>query len=282
MIDLAFMPTTGVGVITKISGKRDAGAETHSVMWDVEMSFDIDSEEDAATVDKVLPGTLAVFNAESEKITLRDGNPYASAMATLSCEGKVVLDNVGITFVANSIKRIKSALVLTTKFRVHRVSAEEFAGMWTALGEEVSLDLESMQANLPFGADKTLSVVASEGDLITTKEGMTGIVSEVVVDSTTEDIKSYSIVDIDGELHDIGKDDVDTALSVRAPDGLSIADVLNQYKMLSSTRSVKPRLEHIITALGESYADGTQETSGVWLIDSDVVARALDLARSAS
>jgi hypothetical protein len=284
MISLMNLPSSDDGLLARCIPRCDSGG---SIVWDMDIAFSIESEEDAELVEPFVAGTVACWicakddggkskvsttgNFDIVRATfLLDGNKLAESHAEIrQC---VVATSAGVA-------------MLTIKMRVHGLMPDSAASLAYALNDTITVELESRQVSLfasepePEPETEAHTLISAEallGCVIDTEDG-TGLA--VSTDGQTIELDCLTgIISVD-----LDPEEMNTGLRVIAPPDSTLEIILEAYKAMSTKMNVDPSWADIVEAIGLLYSEGSISPKKIdgnpcWELSPDVAAKAIEVA----
>lgn len=304
ILDLSANETAAKIKILKVVPKR-SGSDDGKLVCDVEVSCKIDGEDDAAILARFAPGAVALYRAGASARTaaaLKTSTEGAAAGAA-DANNDGTFGDLVIKLPENSRRtrvhakldagefdlgpasirgalRFKStpkASIVVYKLRLDEVEGEEVGALSDMLDMLCDIALKREQKVLDF-PKKTADEIAPEvGQVISGVDD--GAEYSGIVLGFADD-EGISVIEIDdcGTVSIVRAASVSGALTVVCDDGLTLEDVLSDYVSASSEAGTEASWQHLVVALGQHYLAAGQASDGGWVITSDILHAALDVA----
>jgi hypothetical protein len=295
MISLTTMPTEDDGRLVRCNPKTDSGG---AIVWDVEIAFEVSSEEEASLIEDFVPGTFTSYRC----------GKYEGGKGRVSASGNFDIVRALFELDGNQLAEAHSEIrqcvvsvngenaVLLVKMRVHGLLPEPASRLAYALDEVLTVKLESRNVQLftPAFEEKAEptdqepapkeepSVQAEAADLSGCVVDIGGYVGLVV----KEEDGRIELDVLDDKYIEVSRPDVvETRISVLAPDGEDLSDVLQSYIDAADKQEIKANWADIIEAIGVLYAEGGIQAiprgkEFAWTISETVTSRAISIASS--
>ena len=276
VLDLSQLPCESTMRLAKAVPRREGAG----LSWDVELVQEIPDTASAQVVDAYLPGTMAVWNArEASKGTATSSGAFDLMRVAFKTPDGVELANGHGEVRGVSVKVNAAQAVLIVKIRVHGLLQESAMEMVYLLDESVEVSLSSNATNLivtPDAApsrsvDGFLIVHQHEGELVagvvTRQEG-----SEIDVATLDRGIVTLTL-----------SGDPDTAIEVSVDPGVSLRNLLLNYRSDCEEAGVRCSWLDVIQAMGKMYASNeiNPDADCSWQISEAVLSQALTEAADA-
>lgn len=275
MIDLQTLPTSATGRIARCVPRRDAGG---AIVWDVDVAFDIQSEEDAEVVDAFVPGTIKQFRA---------GMHFSSKGSAKVSGGFEVVKVHFFTLLNHSvaeghadIRQCSSnvsgdSAVLVVKFRIHGLLPEPASELAYSLDECLNVRVQS---------HGTRAEVSSEPSFVRSSSWDSMVGKVVVLDDhigrVVEISDSHVMLDtLCGNIESVSRDDlsiptVDFEINSNDED---LEIMIKKFELRCEEVGVEANWSDLIDAIGRLYAKGEIQPTAdcTWTITDEVIDEAL-------
>ena len=284
MIDLTSHRSNGSGILAKLGVKKDGAGFGAGLLVSVDIAFDVKTEENAETVDRVVPGARALFRRK-----LAGGEDRARISRSPSSLGVLLSIQepdedlcAGLSVIAQ-VKTL--SFVDAPKFSTYSVrfafvvGPDVLADLASRLEETIEVSVQSQQTVLPFlDPFRDVSDAASDDPPDRVEIDSSGKHSVVAYNHpelgtgfgrVIERSEGEIVVENFGPVIEIDPDWVIATVQVIAPDS-----VLDLYVRTASGANLSRSWSDLITALGCDYSE-SESYSGEWEISREIVYRAL-------
>lgn len=297
MIDLSKPRSAARCQLSKIGPKRAGDGE--GLVVDLDLAFEIESEEDAREVSASVPGALALWkrgevargseagldlSGDSSTAPPVSGGVHGSIairvsdpdvrISLLTLGGEGVIDAVGEVSSCR-FRSTPKAAALVVRVRALGLDGEEVGSLALLLGETVEATFERAQQALPF--EERVAPIAEIGSVVSgIQRGReyAGLVLGRAFDEVDGDL-----VEIDdfGERMLVRSTSISGSIRVRT-EGRPLDEVVEEYRGLAFDAGLDPSWRHLIVALGHEYLAGGETPEG-WTLTTKIAENALAVAR---
>ena len=265
--------TESDGRLVKFTPKIDG--QSSSFVYDIELSYSVLDAGEAEVVQQTCPGVVVAFAKAQEDDNWKwSGNsrPASSSVVTVrNLETEDVAVSGIAEFRAAVVRASKKAVVLIVRLRFGGQSGEVASRLVDCLRSGVITVFEPQQQELfsePSTDDEAVSVAESVvakpkkmkasqnipkpfiGDIVVGEvsgKSFAGILREFI----DEDGAEFAKVDDFGEEVEVPLGDVCSFFGISAASGMTLPDLLKQYRGACSTEKVAPTWEALVYALQE-------------------------------
>lgn len=278
MIDLTDSKSDGTGILSKVQIRRD-GSSDESLLFDIDIAFEIQSIDEAIKADKVIPGAKEMFNSselgEERRITVRSTIPDSSLhLEVVSQDGESLIacpsEVRTVVFSSNA-----SGSIITNRFRLFGVAIEDSIHLLNRLGKRITIVAEKPQQVLDFSkAGPTDNDQSEELAQIVTYDKENGPKFGMLVndgDGPLVEVSNFST------LRSVPRDSILSTITVSGPTGTNLSRQLTKYHMESRQSDCSPDWKWLILSLGERYADNLVNTDSL-VIDDMIIQDAITKA----
>lgn len=305
LLDLTDHKTEGVGLFSKWTIKRDGAVEKGFVV-DAELSFSVQTEDEAELAEKICPGAVTLFqraaNArDAAKAETANHGAAAGATALANVSGTVsvkvpvqnvdllishvesgkVLVEAGAEMLTARLKATGRKITYVVKTRIHGIESEDAPGLCDALGELVDISVEQRQQVLPFPSAHEGQPVPEIGALVSGSHLgaiYAGLVTGFASDEDGERIAELE--DIDTTMS-VPVASIEASLKVAAEAGATVDALVRKFKATSKRQGLNPSWSHIAQSLtGAIVADQAEKVGEMWVLTGEIVDGALQYAVS--
>ena len=283
MLDLSNLPTSAVMRLSKVTPRREGAG----LAWDVELAMEVPREQDAAVVEKYVPGSTAAFAAkESSKGEAKTSGGFDLSRISFKAEqGRPIHGHCEVK--SASLKTSASQAMLILRARVHGLIPSSAMEVAYCLDEQVLIEInetgvyEATEITMPTKWDNLVGALVVHVDPIG-GQVIAGIVQMAELDedkaSPTVYIKSME----SEEIHIIDSaSDIDTVLRVSTPeDGPELHVLISKYEEACRSCGLEPSWHDIIAAIGTLYGKNTisAQPDFSWELGAEVWTEALQIA----
>lgn len=317
--DLSTSPAQARGSLVKIAVRRDPdGSGPDDLLFDLDVAHlvDANSTSDLAALDANVPGAAALVQSASA-----GGGTSAQTRARLAHaidrgdrwvsvadgNGKVLVNARKAEVRGVTVKIAGPIATMTVRHRVRGMDPLDAARLMRLLDGDVDVEVVDAQQTLFPGAGSAAGTGRKSaigkgwcgsgangiglvviGSIVVPGGGrrdVCGVVQSVTPDPSGIGGEMLCVRDTaSGEpAVYVTSNDVSQTISVAAPDGTTLDEVLAGYAKAAEADGFEPSWASLIEACGSLYAeDGVSfGPGGEFVIDDRVVTRAIDLARDA-
>jgi hypothetical protein len=287
MIDLTAGKSDGTGFLSKVQIRRDGNSD-ESLLFDIDIAFDIQTDVHADAADKLIPGAREIFNnsetGEERRITVRSTLPDSSLhLEIINQDGEsIIATPAEVRSVV--LQATGAGTVVTNRFRLFGLAVEDAVHLLVRLGKRITVCAERPQQVLDFPSTAEES---TGHEVIPEKDAVPDEVATIVTyEPSDNNGHSFGMLVSDGEgplveisnfstLRSVPRDSIVSSLQVRGPIGVNLSKQLTKYHMESRQSSCSPDWKWIILSLGERYA-GDLGSEDSLVIDNDLIQDAIN------
>lgn len=276
LVDFSAEQSEGKAKLNKVTPRKDPDVkEGRAVLFDVDLVFQIPTQEEMDVLDETLQGVAKVYEfcAESGRKRKMEGAPADPNRRLIVSGG----DEQSGMILAESPAEVRKlvvhidgkAAVLTAKMRLHGFPPQKCGNLISHLGMMVDIDMMRPQQVLRF-PDRE-GVTPEVGNLVVVKSGdltVTGLVRSI-----DEEAGDLSVEDF-GERHLVKLDDVQNVLRVCGVDDQSVDDQGERYAGAAREGDRSPSWSSILCALGRATSNGGEESKDGWVLTDEILAEA--------
>ena len=303
LLDLTEFQSEGVGTLTKWTVKRDI-TQDKTFIFDAEMSFKIETLEEAEVVERMCPGAVTMYERgtaakEAAKAETAIAGAAAGSTALAGVHGTVSVkitesnvdiiisdteDNGGTLLVESAAQIINARLrstgksvVYLMKIRLHGLEAKESLGLFDALGETVTVSVEKRQQVLAFPTSSDNRPVLNIGDIASGTYGGAPYCGVVVGFSLDEDDERMVEIEDVSTSHIAPVSSAESVLQVCAQQGKTLDSTIRLFKKHANKRGVFPSWEHVVAAIVRQSGSEDQVISdGKYVLTSLLMSEAVE------
>lgn len=303
MLDPLAQRSEGHVEISKF-GLKLSSEEGVGKLVDLDLAAVIDSEDDAKAADRVIPGALRFWRSVAAAIrsgdvaesmggaadgqaarAVSDGifgesksSPPADPFVLVLGEGEAVVECPNVEIRTAKITATPRRCAYRIGVRMTGLENEEIARIVGWFGSTVRATLERKQGVLNFPTRRR--VPGDLGEVVSGRHGDRAFAGLLAGRAQDEDLGSTFEIDDCGERFIVPAASVSGAIRPKAPEDLSMKDVVDRY--VKSCKNRRPRLTptwlDIVEALGERYLAQGIDANALWEVDDDVLVRAIEIA----
>ena len=273
MLDLGNLPTTATGKLTRAFPKKDPDGGMGSIIWDIDISFDVNSLSEAKLLDKIVSGASSVYEAGQlgGKAEAKDQSEYEVLRCVLFCKTsnkKICSGHSEILQSTIKVNGPKSIFIL--KLRIYGLITEQAVHIINRIEEPIHIYLGAVDQN------KISSI--EEAEIIVSKKYRGSIAiseNEEAFHVLEKQGGLYLVEDSNGECTRLEADEVVNILRIK---NSSEMDYIGHFVKICSEVKLQPDYMYIVKALVSEFTIGNISASeGEWMLSVDILRKALKL-----
>lgn len=297
VIDLSETHAEGQGRLIS-AGWRAAG-EGDSRNMDVEVLFDLTDADEAAVVERTVPGAAGLYKSAAQArdaaqaataaegaaagssamagvsgtTTVKVGQPHVRLTLANAESGHVAVSDGNAEILSAKLRATGRKITFALKLRVFECDIDRSPDMLRLINKSITLALERKQLTLPLRGPPEPEV----GSVVSAGEHAGILLSYGIED----DDGKMAEVDDCGEVRVVPCTAITSSNRVNAPTGSAMDATLALYKKRAKAKKVDASWCHLLVALGRSFANGDQKP-GDYVLTTAVIDDALALAKDSS
>jgi hypothetical protein len=283
--------------LAKLAPKR-SGEQGEDLVLDLDLFFEVSTEQDAEAVGSTVPGALALWRTGQSAREAGGAEEVLGGAAARSAGSRGVYGGISIKVPDPDVRislsmlggeqvveavaevsalRFKSTpkvSALVVRARLHGLDGEDVGSLATLLGETVEVVFERSQQSLPFERSAPTAEIGSVISGIQSGREYAGLVVGRAIDETEGEM--IEIEDFDARLL-VRATSVTGAIKVQT-EGQTLDEALDAFRDLAAEAGLDPSWRYLVVALGHEYLSGS-ETPSLWCLTPEIVESALSVAK---